>query len=84
MNALELTQLEISEWSPLTQAIGRLQDAHFAVFNAMEASRGKRVRARHAKALGTIYRAAQYLKPGWADRVNYSPDLLRKRLAHSA
>ncbi len=80
MNALELSQAEISEWSALTQAICKLQDAHFAVFNAMEATRSKRLRARLNKALGKIYRAGRYLRPGMSDRVNYSPELLRERV----
>ncbi len=39
MNALELDPFEVNEWNPLTQAIAILSDAHFALFNEMEASR---------------------------------------------
>ena len=62
MSPLELTQLEISEWSPLTQAVGKLMDAHFAVFNAACAERGKRRRAQLYKAMGTLYRAAAHIR----------------------
>ena len=36
--ALELTPVEISEWSPLTQAIGLLMDAHDARIAAQQCS----------------------------------------------
>ena len=53
---------EIAEWSERTQALARLSDAHFAVFNAMEAATSKRLRNRYQKALGTLWRAAEYLR----------------------
>jgi hypothetical protein len=62
MNALELSQQEVQNWEPKTQALAKLLDAHFDVFNAMEAAKGKRQRTRLRKALGTIYRAAVYLR----------------------
>jgi len=56
--AIELSQAEIAIWSPATQAVAILMDAHFAVFNAMEATPRKIARKRMLKALGTIQRAA--------------------------
>ena len=62
VNPFELTPDEIASWTPRVQAIGKLHDAHFATFNAMEATRTKRQRARLLKGLGVLWRAAAYIR----------------------
>ncbi len=58
----DLMPLEIDEWSPLTQAVSILSDAHFKVFNALEVTRGKRQRARFLRALATLTGAAVHIR----------------------
>lgn len=50
------TPENISSWSAKTQCLSILHDAHFAVFNQAEASRGRK-RNSLLKALGHIHRA---------------------------
>jgi hypothetical protein len=61
-NVLSLSPEEISMWSPRTQAISILMDAHFNTFNASESAKTKRERNRRLNALRTIYSAAQHIK----------------------
>jgi len=61
--ALEFTDLEIAMWSSTTQAIAKIADAHFDLFNEVESGKlKKRMTNRGRKALGTLYRAAAYLR----------------------
>lgn len=62
MNPLTLTDAEINAWTPRTQAIGRLADAHFDTFNEMERARTKRERSARFKALTTLWHAAEHLR----------------------
>jgi hypothetical protein len=62
MNALELTAAEVNEWTPAVQAIGKLADAHFKLFNEMERSNKRAYRRRALRALGTLQRAAEYVR----------------------
>jgi hypothetical protein len=61
--ALDFTSEEISMWGTTTQAVSEIANVHFDVFN--EAESGKLSKAKTAKArkaLGTLYRAAAYLR----------------------
>lgn len=59
-NPLELEPHEVDVWSAEFQAIAKLGDAHFDLFNEMEST--KKGRAKRIKALGTLQRAGQHIR----------------------
>lgn len=63
MNAFDITPEQIREWSETTQAVAELGTAHFDLFNSIQALPYRsRARQKAEKALGTLYRAAEYLR----------------------
>lgn len=61
-NPLDLSEQEIQEWGSEAQALAKLACAHFQVFNDMEAATGRRDRKLFLKAMGTLWRAGEYLR----------------------
>ncbi len=57
--ALDFTAQECQTWDATTQAVSILAGAHFDLFNELESGKRKK---RATYRLGTLYRAAKYLR----------------------